>query len=199
MLGAILGGAALGVGLAGQMGAFGKPKQYGYSTGDIDYMAAQRNNQIDEFQKQLAAMRSEYIAQIPGLNKAAFDQFGGDAAAKFGAHGLTVGSGAFQSSLARAAIPMQARMYDTAYTSGINNATAVDSARGNLFSGRLGAASAGLSAPTQNPAWAGLGSLGGQLMGMSMGQGGKDNSQGTGYGAGTNYQNKAALGPSWNG
>ncbi len=161
---AAAGAAALDV--AGQAGLFGKPKQYGYSTGDIDKFAGDRNNEIDQFSQQLADMRSQYMAQIPQLNTATFNQFGADAAAKFGANGIGVDSGAFAASLAREALPLQAGMYNTAYTSGVSNANSVNNARQNVFSTRMGIAGSALSAPTQNPAWAALGNFAGQA-GMS--------------------------------
>lgn len=157
-----------GIGAAGQAGAFGGAKQNGYSKGDMDALAAARSREINSFESSLASMRAQYLAQIPGLNKAAFNQFGNDAAANFGAHGMDAGSGAFQSALGRAAIPMQAHMYDTAYTSGVNNANSVNAARGALSGVQMGAASAGLSAPTQNPMWAGLGQFAGQAGTMAL-------------------------------
>jgi hypothetical protein len=167
MMYAALGSAALGA--AGQAGLFGNPsKQYGYSKGDLDAIAAQRASQINDFSSQLASMRSQYLNQIPGLQKAAFNQFGNDAAANFGAKGMETGSGAFQSALAREAIPMQAQMYGNAYSTGVQNLNAVNQARAGLFQGQMGAGSAGMSAPTQNPTWAGLGQFAGQAGLMSM-------------------------------
>lgn len=160
-----LGAAALGaaaIGAAGQAGLFGGPKQYGFSKGDIDAEMAARNSQINDFQNQLASMRAQYLAQIPGLQQQAFQRFGNDAAASFGSRGMETGSGAFQSALAREAIPMQAQMIGTGYETGINNLNAVNAARGQAFGSAMGVMGAGLSAPTQNPAWAALGNFAGQ-------------------------------------
>lgn len=163
-----LGGAALIAGGLGQAGVFGggKTRNYGFTKEDIERKIAARGAEIDSFSKELAQMRSQYMAMIPGIQDAAYKRFGGDAAASFGAKGIGVDSGAFASALARAAIPMQADMYGQAFQTGTENLKAVDNSRGNAFSAGLGAVSANTSAPqtTQNPLWGTLGGLGGMAM-----------------------------------
>jgi hypothetical protein len=142
---------------------------YGFNTGDIEAQAARRSQEISDFGSKLSAMRSAYMAQIPALQTAAFNQFGNNAAASFGARGMTADSGAFQAELARAAIPMQAQMANTAYQTGVQNENAVNAARAQASQATMGAMSAGMSRPTPNPFGAALGNLIGQGAMMYMG------------------------------
>ncbi len=161
----ILEAAALGslaLGAAGSAGLFGDAKKYGFTKEDVRDLYTKRSSEIDSFSKELADMRAQYLAQIPGIQMAAFNRFGADAAAKFGANGIGVDSGAFSSALAREAIPMQGQMYDTAFQTGSSNARAVDASRGNAFGSTIGAFSANTAPPTQNPLWAALGKFSGE-------------------------------------
>lgn len=142
-------------------GLFGSTN-YGFNTGDINAAYDQRAGQINTFGNQLAAMRQQYLSQIPQLNTAAFNQFGADAAAKFGAQGMDAGSGAFQGALAREAVKLQAGQYQGAYQSGIQNLDAVNSAQGQNSNGLMQARAAGLSRPTNNPFGSALGAFAGQ-------------------------------------
>lgn len=166
-----------GVGAAGQAGLFGGPKQYGFTKEDIMNLAATRGNEIDAFSKELSDIRSQYMAQIPGLQMAAFQRFGGDAAAKLGANGIGVDSGAFASALARAAAPLQEQMYGTAMTTGLNNATAVDNARGSRYASTVGAQAGNTAPPQNNPLWAGLGNFAGQAAMAGLSQYGQPKQQ----------------------
>lgn len=157
-------GTAIGAGVGALAGGFsGGDKNYGFSKDDLTRLYATRGAEINDFQSQLASMRSQYLAQIPGLQQQSFNQFGNDAAANFAAKGMTAGGGAFQSALAREAIPMTANMINTGYQSGVSNAGAVNSARAGAFGSMMGAESAGMSAPSANPMWAGLGQFAGQV------------------------------------
>lgn len=160
-----------GIGAASDAGLFGKPKQYGFTKEDIQRSIAARGAEIDTFSRELAQMRSQYLAQIPGLQEAAFKRFGGDAAAQLGAKGMGVDSGAFASALARAAIPMQADMYGKAFDTGTDNLKTVDTARGSLFSSGVAAMAGNTSTPTPNPVGAALGRFAGQAGMMALSQG----------------------------
>lgn len=140
-------------------GIFNGPQQNGFSTGQLQQTIAGQQGNISNFSNQLSAMRSQYLAQIPGLNQSALSQFGANAQGQMGANGLTANSGAFADALARQAIPMQASMINTGYQTGVSNANAVMGANTSLTNATLGAQSAGLSGPTPNPFAAGLGNL----------------------------------------
>lgn len=143
-------------------GMFNGPQQNGFTPGDINNQIAKQQGNINDFSSQLASMRSQYLAQIPGLNQAAFSQFGANAQGQMGANGLTPNSGAFADALARQAIPMQANMINTGYQTGVQNANSVMGANTALSNSAMGVMGQGLSAPTQNPFAAGLGGLIGQ-------------------------------------
>lgn len=162
---------SMALGAASDAGLFGKPKQYGFTKEDIQNSIRERGNEIDKFSADLASMRAQYMAQISGLQDAAYKRFGNDAAAGFAAKGMGVDSGAFSSALARAAIPMQADMYGKAFDTGEGNLKAVDAARGSLFTGSMGAMSANTSTPVPNPVGAALGRFAGQAGMMALSQG----------------------------
>lgn len=132
-------------------GMFDGPKQYGFTSGDINSQIAKQQGNINDFSNQLASMRSQYLAQIPGLNQAAFSQFGANAQGQMGANGLTPNSGAFADALARQAIPMQANMINTGYQTGVGNANSVMSANTSLNNAAMGVMGQGLSGPTAGP------------------------------------------------
>lgn len=149
-------------------GMFNGPQQNGFTPGDINNQIAKQQGNINDFSSQLASMRSQYLAQIPGLNQAAFSQFGANAQGQMGANGLTPNSGAFADALARQAIPMQANMINTGYQTGVQNANSVMGANTALSNSAMGVMGQGLSAPTQNPFAAGLGNLASAGIGAGM-------------------------------
>lgn len=136
--------------------------RYGSTMGDINDAFKRRQNEIADFSTRLASMREQYMNQIPQLNMQAFKQFGKDAAAQFGAAGMGTDSGAFSDALARFALPLQAGMVSTGYTSGVSNLNAENQARMAAYNVHAQSLASALSAPTSNP-------FGGALLGATIG------------------------------
>lgn len=156
--GALAGGA---IGLTA--GLLSKPKQYGYSKGDLEALAGQRATQIDSFSKQLAASRANYLATMQQLAPTTFNNlYGPDKITQMAAMGLNPNGGATQSALARIAMGMQGDIYNTAFNAEQNDLMAVDNAYGQNSAAQMGAATQNFSAPVQNPLFGQLGQLGGQ-------------------------------------
>jgi hypothetical protein len=157
MLPAILGAASVGLGVAGMMR---KQPNYGYSKGDLDYIAAQRAGQIDAFAKQLSEARARYATQLNQFGNNTFNRFTPQAESSFAGRGLSVTGGAFQSALARKAAEIQDNEMLNLFNVEHGDIKSVDDARGNLAGAQLGR---GPSGPSPDPIAQGLGQLSGGL------------------------------------
>lgn len=151
---------SLGTGIAGLAR---KQPNYGYSKGDLDYLAAQRSGQIDSFAKELAAFRDKYASQIRSFGTNAFNRFSGDAEAGYAAKGFAPNGGAFQSALARKAAEIQDNEMNTLGQMEHGDIGAVDNARAGLFGAQAGFSPSG---PSSDPGSQALGGLSSALMSL---------------------------------
>lgn len=138
----IAGGVSAGVGMLGP-----KKQAPGYSKGDLDFLMAQRQGQINEFSNALSAARGRYLAQLPQFQQRAMSTFAPNLEAKYGARGLQVGGGAFGSALGKKAADFQAEQMLSAIGMEREDLGRVDAARGNAYSGILGQSPAGNNPP----------------------------------------------------
>lgn len=142
-----------------------KPKQYGFSKGDLEYQLAVRDNQISEFASQLAAARAKYNAQLPQFQQFTMGKFAPQLEAAYAAKGFQASGGAFASRLAEKAAELQAQGMLDQYNMEREDLRAVDSARGGARSAILGQ---GISAPDDSTGQA-LGSLSSALFSAGIG------------------------------
>jgi hypothetical protein len=153
---------SLGLGVAGLLR---KPTNYGYSKGDLDYLAAQRSGEIDSFSKQLAELRARYNTQITNFGNNTFNRFSPNAEASYAAKGFAPNGGAFQSALARKAAEIQDSEMMNMLNLEHGDIGAVDSAKSNLFSARAGFRP---SAPSADPTAEAFGQLSSGLGSLAM-------------------------------
>lgn len=151
-----------------------RQKPQGYSKGDLDYIAAQRRNQIGDFANQLSAARNRYLAQLPQFQNYAFNQFAPQAESMFAGRGLSVTGGAFQSELAKKAAAFQAEQMLSGISMEREDLNAVNNAYGNLSSNQLGGSYSNFGTSSPNPLAQGLGQLGSTLMTDAFDQRGSD-------------------------
>lgn len=152
-----IGLAAGGLGLTAA-GMMRKQPNYGYSKGDLEALAARRSGEINDFALQLSGLRQRYASQLTNFGNNTFNRFAPQAEASFGARGLQVTGGAFQSALARRASEIQDEQGQALLGLEHSDINAVDSARAGLFSGQAGFNPSGPSADPMAQAMGGLGS-----------------------------------------
>lgn len=128
----ILTAGTIGATLLGQRGGGG------FSKGDLDFILAQRQREIDTFRQSLAASRERLSARIGALQDITFKRFGGQAEAQFGGRGLQVTGGAFQSTLARQAAGLQAQQEVATSQIERQDILAEQGLRASVFGQRLG-------------------------------------------------------------
>lgn len=96
-------------------------------------MIDRRTGQINELAANLAKSRAGFASSLQNMYSNAFNTFGGNAEAKFGARGLQVTGGGFQAELARKAAEYQSQMDTEIYGNERQDLMAVDNARAGLF------------------------------------------------------------------
>lgn len=104
-------GTAIGAGvgaLAGAAGGFLGSEAGGLTQDQIQKAIDDRRIQINTFGEQLARARAQYLNQLSNLQTLTMSRFGSNLETQFGAKGLNVGGGAFQSALARRTVELQA-------------------------------------------------------------------------------------------
>ena len=156
-------GAAAGALIGGVAGGFmNKKKETGFSKGDLEAFYSQRSNQIHSFGTQLANMRAKYAAQLPQFQNHVVGQFGANLESNFGAKGLSVGGGAFQSTLARKAADIYQQGQMDLFGMERADAMYLDSQQGAASASRFGAA-AGNQGEAGYPFMSGLANIAGQV------------------------------------
>lgn len=148
MLPAILAAVSAGTAVAG---ALRKTPMQGYSKGDLDWLAAQRANEIDSFASQLASLRQRYASQLATFGTNTFNRFSPAAEASYAGKGFAPNGGAFQSALAKKAAEIQDAETLSLFNQENSDIRAVDSARGNLRSAQLGGGFSNFESPAPDP------------------------------------------------
>lgn len=154
---AALGPAGLLMGGAGSM--FGG----GPNFGPINDLISQRQAEINAFEQRLESARNNVLSNYQNLQSTTMARFMPMAEAQLAGRGLSVGSGAFASALAKEAVGLQGN-YDAMNANMTEkNLYDVENERANLFGSRLGVANQQMMIPfeqKQQLLGAGLGILG---------------------------------------
>lgn len=161
--GALAGGVAAGL--------FGGKTNYGYSKGDIQSQYNNRQLQISQFSDQLKAYQDQYQQNYQNIATNTFKNFfGPNTMTQMAAMGFNPGGGATASALAREALPMQMAGYNNLFSAQQQDAGMVDSAYGQNSAAMLGGMQGNFGVPQSPPWMAGLGQLGGAVMGSQLQQ-----------------------------
>lgn len=152
---------AAGTTAAGMLAGSRKPKNTGYSKGDLDYIAAVRGREIESFSRQLAQARSRYMSKLPQFQNFAFNQFMPEAEAAYAGRGLQVSGGAFGSALGKKAAEFQNQGMMDELTMEREDAHSISNALGQLRAAQLGGGYNNMQGPGGvDPLAAGLGQVG---------------------------------------
>lgn len=156
---AVAGGLGLGV-----AGLLRKNKTQGYSKGDLDYIAAVRAREIDNFSNQLTGLRTRYSAALANFGNYTFNRFVPQAEASFAGRGLNVTGGAFQSALARKAADIQQSEGLEMYNRERSDIGAVNDAWSALRAAQLGGGFSNMGGVAPDPTGEAMGMLSSALL-----------------------------------
>lgn len=126
-------GTAIGTGVGGLAGAFGLGSKKAIGPSYYDLLD-QRNREMQDFTNRLALNRANYIQSMQNLNKTVMSQFAPNLESTYGARGLNVTGGAYQSELARQSATLGAQANVDAAKMGQQDITSVMNFGGNPMS-----------------------------------------------------------------